>query len=278
MGSQGSKPAGPVLSLRVFGRLSLRYDPTGSTSIGSDEMTGSERVGGRDRHGRELAGQLSERRRELLIYLALHPDGVRRDLMIEHLWPDAGIERPTAPLNAALTRLRATLTRLCGQPMNEVILTEDGHYRLNPDLVTVDYHRYTTALAARRTARTAADRAAADRALLDEYRGELADALHPEWIEAPRRHATDAALTAAVNLAQHLADSGETDQAAAILEHAITVIDPFDEGLYGQLIRLHDDHDRPDAARRVYAALVTELAKIEATPSRGIRALVPDTA
>ena len=231
------------------------------------------------RPGRELAGQLSERRRELLIYLALHPDGVRRDLLIEHLWPDAGIERPTAPLNAALTRLRASLTQLAGRPMNEVICTDgDGHYRLNPDLVTVDYHRYTTALAARRTARTADDRAAADRAILGEYRGELAPALHPAWIEAPRRHATDAALTAATDLARHLTESGEPDQAAAVLDYAITVVDPFNEGLYAQLIRLHQDQGRPDAARRTFAALVAELAKLDATPSRETLALVGDAA
>ena len=276
--AEGLTPAGPVLSLRVFGRLSLRYDPTGHAElVRQGERTVSGGVSGRARRGRELAGQLSERRRELLTYLALYPDGVRRDLLIEELWPDVGIERPTAPLNAALTRLRATLTRLTGQPMNDVILTGgDGHYRLNPDLVSVDYHRYTTAQTMRRNARTAADRAAADRALLDEYRGELADALYPQWIEVPRRQATDAALTATANLAQHLVDSGEPDQAAAVLDHAIAVIDPLEEGLYGRLIRLHYDHDRPDAARRVYATLVAELAKIQAVPSRETLALIGD--
>jgi DNA-binding SARP family transcriptional activator len=254
----GRGATGPVLSLRVFGRLSLRYSP-------ADEVSS----------GRELGERLSDRRRELLTYLALHPGGVRRGLLIEHLWPDVGIERPTAPLNAALTRLRSTLSRLTGQRMHDLIVTGgDGHYRFNPDLVTVDYHRFTAALGARNTAHTAADRMRAVRAMLAEYRGELAPALDAEWIEAPRRHAAHTAVTAVADLARHLAEHGDPEQAVTVLEHAVAVIDPYNEALYTQLICLHRDQGRPDAARRVYADLETELATIQTTPSRDVRDLL----
>jgi len=71
--------------------------------------------------------------------------------------------------------------------------------------------------------------------------GAVAPALQPSWIEAPRQHATDAALRAAGVLARHLVASREPDQAAAVLDDAITVVDPFSEDLYAQLIRLHQD-------------------------------------
>ncbi len=46
---------------------------------------------------------------ELLAFLALHPDGVRRDAVIAAVWPDTGRHRPANNLSALLNRLRAAL-------------------------------------------------------------------------------------------------------------------------------------------------------------------------
>lgn len=140
--------------------------------------------------------------------------------------------------------------------------------------MAVDYHHFTAAIDARRVATTAQQRATADRALLDHYRGPLAPDLHADWIDAPRRHATRAAITAALDLARYLEDGEDPDQAVAILQHSIAAIDPCNEALYARLIRLHRDHGRPDAALRTFAALVTQLATIEATPSPDITTLI----
>ena len=75
-------------------------------------------------------------------------------------------------------------------------------------------------------------------------------------------------------VARHLADHGDPEQAVTVLEHAVAVIDPYNEALYTQLIRQHRDQGRPDAARRVYADLETELATIQTTPGRDVRALL----
>ena len=58
------------------------------------------------------------------------------------------------------------------------------------------------------------------------------------------------------------------------MQHGIAVIDPCNEALYAHLIRLHRDQDRPEAALRTFAALVTQLATIEATASADITALI----
>ena len=42
-------------------------------------------------------------------YLAVHPDGVRRDAVVATLWPDTGRRRPANNLSALSTRLRAAL-------------------------------------------------------------------------------------------------------------------------------------------------------------------------
>src|SRR3954452_12203194 len=59
--------------------------------------------------------------------------------------------------------------------------------------------------------------------------GELAPDLHAEWIEAPRRHAARAAIGTALDLARHLEDADDPDQAVAVLQHAIAVVDPYNE-------------------------------------------------
>jgi len=73
---------------------------------------------------------------------------------------------------------------------------------------------------------------------------------------------------------RYLHDDDDPDQAVAVLQHSIAVIDPCNEALYAALIRLHRDHDRPEAALRTFAALVTQLTTIEATPSPDITALI----
>jgi hypothetical protein len=256
------------LSLRTFGRLTLAHSPE---THGDNECNPAFEP---DIATRDLAGTLSERSRELLICLALHPGGIHGDTLSEYrrfgIGPDDSIET----VDASLTRLRADLTTLTGHPMHELIDTSaDGHHRLNPDLITVDYHRFTTALAAHQRATNPDERAAA-RAMLESYGGDLAPDVCAEWIEAPRRHAARTAITAALNLAEHLEHHDGPDQAVALLEHAIAVIDPYNEAPYAQLIRLHRGYGRPDAALRTFAALVTALATIDATPSPDITALL----
>jgi hypothetical protein len=55
----------------------------------------------------EVTGRLSPRMVELLVFLAVHPDGVRRDAVVAALWPDTGRHRPANNLSALLNRLRA---------------------------------------------------------------------------------------------------------------------------------------------------------------------------
>ena len=57
----------------------------------------------------DLTGQLSPKMLELVVFVALHPHGVRRDAIVAALWPDTGRRRPANNLSALITRLRAAV-------------------------------------------------------------------------------------------------------------------------------------------------------------------------
>lgn len=307
----------PLLRLSVFGPLRLVFTPPPPDQPSRHHCSGSDDrgevgggVGGRvgvgfeaGRRGwRDVTSVLSPRRRQLLTYLALHPRGVQRDVILADLWPDRPADRPHAPLNTAITRLRATLTAATGGAAAHAIVGPmDSHYRLNPDVFTVDLWRFHTALHTRRTTHDrdrvthdrdrVGDRVGKDGAdarvgevyrsalatalatALTEYGGELAPAVSALWIEAPRQRAARLALDATDALARHLADT-DPEQAVAVIEHALVAIDPLNEALHQLLIQLHRRRGRHAAAARVLHALTRSLATIGTQPSPATVALL----
>lgn len=257
----------PALALDVFGRLRLRRASADLDPAADHRDTAQDA-------STDLIGQISPKPRQLLVYLALHRDGARRDAIINDLWPDATTsDRPAGPLNTTLARLRATLAAITnGTTETAIVGPTDENYRLNPAVFTLDLWRFHDALNAHRDATTDTERASAYRRALTAYRGELAPSIHELWIEAPRQHATRQALDATDGLARLLADTHPT-QAVAVLEHALTTIDPTNEALYQLLIQLHQRHGRHAAAARALQSLTTALAAIDTQPTTPTLAL-----
>jgi two-component SAPR family response regulator len=177
----------------VFGRLQVRTNPDPDA-------------------GTDIGGALSDRRRELLIYLATHPAGARRDLITAELWATSTVDQPTGLLHSAISRLRAALARHTSGAA--VILgPEDDHYRLAPQYVDVDYWRFDAAATTHRTARTDMERADAARHIITIYQAELAPALTPSspWAQRaqcwpprtarPRGHSTCPCQTPCLSVA-----------------------------------------------------------------------------
>jgi DNA-binding SARP family transcriptional activator len=121
----------------------------------------------------EITGQLQPRTRELLVYLALHPQGTGRDSLAAALWPDSPPDRIANTMNTALTRLRRALYRATDGEIADIVLNTDSRICLNPDLVDVDYWRFDTAVTARRCATADEQRLAAHQLGVDSYRGGL---------------------------------------------------------------------------------------------------------
>jgi DNA-binding SARP family transcriptional activator len=214
---------------------------------------------------REVTSAFQPRLRELLVFLALHPDGASREALIAALWATSPPEKTTNAVNTSLSRLRRAVAAATEGTLSDVVLAGEGRYRLAPELVEVDYWSFAAAVAARRAAATAQDRVEAYRRIVDSYTGSLADGLSTEWIETAREAIRRDAIDAVAALARALVDD-DPQQTLDLLEIA-RAFDPHNELIYRDIMRLQERLGQLDAIPRTLTLLTTRLAEIDDRPT-----------
>jgi hypothetical protein len=85
--------------------------------------------------GQEIGGGL-RKARELMAFLAVHPDGASGEAISEALWPESEPGHATAQRNLALHKARDMLRTATGLPAPMWILHTSGRYRLDPGLIS----------------------------------------------------------------------------------------------------------------------------------------------
>ena len=217
--------------------------------------------------GQEVAGGM-RKARELLAFLAVHPDGASGDAIAEALWPEADPGRAAGQRNLALRKAREMLRTATGLPTPMWILNASGRYRLDPALIGTDLEAFGEALEGARNA-SGDVRLAACRKAVALYRGELTEGTGYEWAEPYAETARRRALDAWTTIAEILqpADPG---QALSALETALSH-DPYNEYLYVRIMRLQATAGRPEAVRRTLALLESKLTDLGLTPSSQTR-------
>lgn len=227
-------PSRPHLSVSVMGRVQVLH---------------------RDQ---EIGGTLTPKQREMLVFLALHPDGARREAVNEALWPNSRPPRPYNSFHNTLSVLRRVLAEATGRTNTDFVLNEDGRYRLNSDLVDVDFWHLQRALG---------DSSVPDTAVA-LYRGDLAEDVTAAWAEPIRESVRRDVLDALGSLVRAHADS-DPEKALTLLERS-RKLDPYNEDVYRSLIRLQARLSRYDAIPRALALLATTLDEIGERPSTDI--------
>jgi len=217
--------------------------------------------------GHEISGGM-RKARELLAFLAVHPDGATGDTISEALWPESDASRAAGQRNLALRKAREMLRTATGLTEPLWILNAAGRYRLDPALTGTDLEAFSAALEEARNASGDARLAACRRAVA-LYRGELADGAGYEWAEpyaeTVRRRALDAWTTIG-----EILQPADPDEALCALETALSH-DPYNEYLYVRIMRLQAAAGRPDAVRRTLALLESKLTGLGLTPSSQTR-------
>lgn len=249
-------PPAPI-TITVLGGLRVHWNPDADGPAGG--------------LGREITGVLQPRSQELLVLLALHPDGATRETLVSALWGEDPPARPTNALHTGLSRMRRTLVTATGGAVTEIAVVDNGRYRLDPGQVRVDYWRFAEAVAARRAATSEQARVAAYRAVVDSYGGALAEGMTCEWIEPAREAIRRDAIDAVAALARALVES-DPQQTLDLLEVA-RAFDPHNESLYRDIMRLQERLGQLDAIPRTLALLTTRLAEVDATPTPQARGL-----
>jgi DNA-binding SARP family transcriptional activator len=259
-GGHSDALAAPI-TLTVLGtpRVHWRPRPPGDTGEGGTAQS------------RDITGAFPPRQRELLVFLALHPDGVHRDALVGALWEDNLPARPTNALNTALSRLRRSLSEATGAAVGDITTFGEGRYQLDPDLVDVDYWRLGDAVAARRAACSTGERITTYQRVVDCYGGSLAEGMDTEWIDAAREATRRDAIDAVAALARALVDS-DPQRTLDLLETA-RAFDPHNELLYRDIMRLQQRLGHLDAIPRTLTLLGTRLAEIGEAPTADARSL-----
>ncbi len=239
------------LALRVLGRVEL-----------APHQDGGER---------ELGGVLTPKHREVLAYLAVHPQGVRREALNDAIWPDSRPPRPFNSLHNALSLLRRALDNATDGVISDLILNDDGRYHLDTDLVTTDYQLLQHALQTPRSASGDDDALVPLREAVALYRGDLAEDLTAQWVEPFRESIRRDVLDA---LGVLIRAHGERDpEAMLVLLERTRKLDRYNEGVYRDIIRTQARLGQYDAIPRTLAVLATTLDDIGQEPSTETRNL-----
>jgi len=217
--------------------------------------------------GQEVAGGM-RKARELLAFLAVHPDGATGETISEALWPEADPGRAAGQRNLALRKAREMLRAAAALPEPLWILNASGRYRLDPALIGTDLEAFGAALEEARNASGGARLAACRRAVA-LYRGELAEGTGYEWAEPYAETARRRALDAWTTIAEILQPT-DPDEALSALETAQSH-DPYNEYLYVRIMRLQAAAGRPEAVRRTLGLLESKLTDLGLVPSSKTR-------
>jgi DNA-binding SARP family transcriptional activator len=235
------------LFLKAFGRVELAWQQDGSPQ--------------------GLTDMLTAKQREVLVYLALRPDGCRREDLNKAVWPGSPTVRPYNSLHTAMSVIRKSLGNATEGVARSLILHEDGCYRLNEEIVDVDVWQLRRELEG--AAPNVADHAAAADRVQAIYRDELAVDLRPIWLETPREAMRRDVLDYLSRIAQ---DEEDPDCALDLLEQ-IRKLDLYNESVYREIMRLQIRLGRHDAVKRTWSLLGKSLDDLGLRPGNETRAL-----
>ena len=176
-----------------------------------------------DVHGRRLIDWRSLKGRAVLQYLLLQEEGrpVRREVLMELLWPGHSAASARNNLNVSLYAVRRALEGY--GPRTPYVLYKDGCYMLNRGLSWwIDREQFLHALALARPSIPPRERIDAYLRATTLYRGRLfEDDATGEWFLPERRHLEESYLEALENLAELYLARGEVASAVAAGERTL---------------------------------------------------------
>jgi predicted ATPase/DNA-binding SARP family transcriptional activator len=221
--------------------------------LGVTEMWVGDRALGMDVWPRRTARAL------LILLLSKAGHQLRRDEVLETLWPELSPDAALNELYKALHALRRVLEpELQRGSSSSYVRVANEIIALAPDLTgEIDIVRFEQA----RKFEAGSDPRIRLRNAIEHYSGDfLADDPYSEWPVARRELLRAAWQNAVLDLAELDLAAGEADASRAALT-TLLVSDPAHESAHRALIRLYIATGRHDAARRQYATCVEMLRR-----------------
>jgi DNA-binding SARP family transcriptional activator len=210
---------------------------------------------------------LRRRGREILAFLALHPEGATQEQLLTELFPDDDTKSALDKLRRDIFNIRDVMRRATQLHEPKFLEFKAERYRLNPDLVDTDVWELERAFGQIRVAGGGPERLAHLQNVLRTYGGELLENAPYEWVNPGlREHYARRVVDAGQQLSHALESAGDVNGAIDAAERTLGA-DRDDEELYRCLIKLQLVVGRRDAARRIFRELEAHLAEIDAEPA-----------
>jgi len=187
--------------------------------------------------------------RELVVYLATHPEGASTDSWATALWPDRVVAAATLHSTASASRRALGRSRLG----HDHLPRRHGRLRLEPT-VTTDW--------ARLVALAASDDPGSWSRALGLVRGRPFEGLRsPDWavLEGIAAEVEETILSLAIRVADSRLQAGDGQGAARAARRAL-LVSPYDERLYRRLLLAADAQGNPAGVESAMARLVRLLA------------------
>ncbi|RBQ16946.1 hypothetical protein DP939_28255 [Spongiactinospora rosea] len=215
---------------------------------------------------------------ELFTLLAVHPAGLNREQICDHLWPELEPTLAGYRFHAALKDLRAALRTPASMDGKAATFIErhGTTYRIGPGSVDVDLWALHRALTDARTATTEEAKTHALETVAGLCRGPLAQGLHYDWLDQDHRWPlTIATVKALLQLGALHEHTGDNERALEAYDQACT-LDPDTETAARSAIRLLHPLGRTDEARLRARQLKTRLDTLGVAPAPETQTLLED--
>ncbi|NLX11461.1 MAG: hypothetical protein GXY36_17595 [Chloroflexi bacterium] len=187
----------------------------------------------------------------LLFFFALDRPVVTRSEICQAFWPDLDNDQAVNVFHVTKRRLHKALDF-------DVLVHEDGYYRVNPDVsVYYDIMAFVGNLVKGRSP-DVEDKATVWQEAIDLYRGPFLQGHNDPWIVERRRDYQTGYLEALSEMARIRLQEGRQETALGLLLRAVTENDRY-EPIHRQIMQLYADLGRRSEAAGHYQKLIEKL-------------------
>jgi len=190
--------------------------------------------------------------KELFFFFATHPQGWRKEQIIEQLWSHASHGQGNDLFHSSVYRIRRALFPEC-------LVFRNGLYQLNPEaIVWSDAEEFEARLTAGAQATAPHERIEQLEHAVELYHGDYLDEFYSDWCNPRREQLRARYLDTLAQLARAWIQLGNLKRGQEVYQELLQQ-EPLDEATYRELIQLYLAVGNRPAALQLYEQCVARL-------------------
>jgi DNA-binding SARP family transcriptional activator len=201
----------------------------------------------------------------LLFFFALDRPVITRSEICQAFWPDLDTDQAVNVFHVTKRRLHKAFEM-------DVLVHEEGYYRINPELgVQYDVMDFVAHLMEGRN-RDNTSRMEDWQRAINLYRGPFLQGHNDDWITSRRSDFQSGYLEALTETARYRLSEGHREHALGLFQRAITE-DGTRQEIHGEIMRLYTDLGRRSEAAAHYQKVIEDLRRAQREPSPELQSL-----